>query len=1172
MKLKETFFLLSVITVVFLAGCAKQPSVATAGVVIEKFASQISAVPSNSPVEFTLIVKNTGEREAQDVKAVLGGLTFLPTGISEGSEEGQKYWKLGSTETILKPSDPGNLIGEDVQSGFKGDKSIVTWRLTAPIQVRDQTYEPTVNLVYSYSTVSTILIKAVDFNYFQSLPETEQQKTDTGVIVSKTTKGPIEVSVKTDQAIISGSSTLPIEIEFKNIGGGRTFLGGGRETSSAELYSNIKKVGEGVGLDKILVELPPDMRCSLKSTENPQNKNKIYEVRLIEGKNGRILCNKVIGGITTIQTSSMDIKVNYRYLIEGKTAIKVSKTLYQPPIVDISLLDSTVDIIHNHLAKTTSAKLDFKIKNIGNQPISGTEIKIDYAVETKTDIATILPSTETLDSFRTKPVPTPIEVPDIRTEIGAQITYDLVTVPPKLTRSQQILADETNDANNKKSDTIILDYDIAIKDLKARLANPTVPNDPSVEITANVKNNGKTVDGIFIPFTLLVNKKGDEISCSKGENKILIDIERGKDKDVVCIYKNSQQKLSFNIQASVDESVLDSNHDNDKLTKEFDIKYDIAILAGSSKGRFLEGTSDNKVVYELSTVVVNKGEIIAKNLEVDFKDGSNTLCSSLPARIEKLDPGKQANAIFCRSNPLSVDSTKVNSFPAVASVSEIPTEDRTNNKENFKFTFFYDIFPDDIKAKMRVRVPVEFRTFDIDATYKYDERSSIPSVSGTMIHLSTRPLQKLGEESLPEKLPDFSHCSSLQLPFTFKPGDSGAVSCPLDTSPEVKGQAFGPTYKTFEIKLSITPSPLPALENSGNNEKCKILNARGEPGVEFTLKDSNCRGQEIEVPTTNPLPVLVLKYFPVDSTGNTLDKSITGLDTDLSTMRVQVNNLVQDGVTKLTEGTKYHGYKASAEPSISYFVFDSKEFLSPIPVSSNKAINKENIFRPGYMKILNDVNICDYVDNKGVKQVWLLGYQFGNIEPDESNMAMGTDSKSFWGGGSYGDISNSEKTNDMPTCQKTYTLYGYNYARDVGSFLESHMHQIEITFRFVDEQLASKFISPYGEKQPTGNHCGWAHAPPNTKTDYDWRNEDDVLSDCEDWKPDGSGPYKVVDCHTWYGPFCLDDTGAKFKVWWMQNVPGKDNKLVYNDKSMRNWWEFYRDFDLALKIGKSFVS
>jgi len=332
--------------------------------------------------------------------------------------------------------------------------------------------------------------------------------------------------------------------------------------------------------------------------------------------------------------------------------------------------------------------------------------------------------------------------------------------------------------------------------------------------------------------------------------------------------------------------------------------------------------------------------------------------------------------------------------------------------------------------------------------------------------------------------------------------------------------------------------------------------------------------------------VLVIKYFPLDSSGQNVDPAITGVNQPISQLRTYVDGLTTQGIAQMTEGTKFKGYKdTSAQPAITYRVIASKEYLEAIPVSQNRIPWNPAVFRPDYQNILIRENICDYVDNQNVKQVWVWGYHHGNVEPAESNMAMGSSSQSFWNKSGYGDVSNSEQINDMPTCQKTYTLYNYNYGRGLGELLEDHGHQLESVFRFVDNSLWDKYQRPNGDTNPLAvNRCGWTHSPPNSgdwsgdRGQYDWNDKTIVKSDCEDWKPDGGGIVKDTNCNNWYEPFyktaytdtaCQEDNGAAFKVWWMQNIPGKGNNLTSQGMSLRNWWDFYADFDASIAKAKS---
>jgi hypothetical protein len=317
------------------------------------------------------------------------------------------------------------------------------------------------------------------------------------------------------------------------------------------------------------------------------------------------------------------------------------------------------------------------------------------------------------------------------------------------------------------------------------------------------------------------------------------------------------------------------------------------------------------------------------------------------------------------------------------------------------------------------------------------------------------------------------------------------------------------------------------------------------------------------------IKVIVLSYLDikngkVDASNRTLEE-----------MRAHISKTTRAGVDSLIESSRYHGYKDSNSKAVfGMSVVDNKEFLEAIPPSQNHPPWNENVYRPDYNKILTEyVDICSYVDNNKVDQVWIWGPHNETIEPTESNMSMGTLLSDYWNQEGYGDVSNSERTNDLPQCDSTYLVFNYNYSRGLGELLEDHTHQLEQTLKFVDYDLFwNRFVQPYGKTGSTINHCGWTHYGPNSEDDYDWANERVVKSDCEDWRPDGGGQVKDISCHAWYGDVCdISDSGTAFKIWWMQNLPGFNNGLTYSGKELKNWWDFYVDFDQALKDGKSLM-
>ncbi len=350
----------------------------------------------------------------------------------------------------------------------------------------------------------------------------------------------------------------------------------------------------------------------------------------------------------------------------------------------------------------------------------------------------------------------------------------------------------------------------------------------------------------------------------------------------------------------------------------------------------------------------------------------------------------------------------------------------------------------------------------------------------------------------------------------------------------------------------------------------------------------NCQISDSNLPYS--VPVLSISYIP--TSGNDLiDLNITGDlfgKSTVSGLEEYIQQVTNAGIYALNEGSKYHRYKdSSAKPSLNYSIFEHKEVLQAIP----RGFLLDSIsqtYRPDYQGILNGLNICDYVDNQGVKEVWIWGYHYGQIVPVESNQSMGTNSRAVWNHGSYGDASNSEQTDDLPICANSYTLFNFNYSRSTSENVEDHTHQIERIMPFVNSNIWNNLF--VGSQGNTASYyrCGWTHYPPNVMNygsghDYDWQNQTTVSSDCANWTPDGSGEKNNVNCSTWktyyrdpmapngYDGVCADDGGSSFKVWWMQNIPGYNNGIVYNGQYMKNWWVFIGDFDNAIK-DRTFLS
>ncbi len=320
--------------------------------------------------------------------------------------------------------------------------------------------------------------------------------------------------------------------------------------------------------------------------------------------------------------------------------------------------------------------------------------------------------------------------------------------------------------------------------------------------------------------------------------------------------------------------------------------------------------------------------------------------------------------------------------------------------------------------------------------------------------------------------------------------------------------------------------------------------------------------QRIKLPIE--IHIVIVKYFPLD--GDRIDVRVTGDWGDLlSATREKTERITRQTITSLEEGSRYHGYKdRNAKPSLKYKILDVREFLQPLPLRTKRPGDK--VPMTDYAKIMADIDIKTFVEQKGVKEVWLFAYHGDVVGLWESNMSS-----------PYGDVSNSDcDTNDLPVLKHTYTVYHYNYQRDVGEAVEDHTHQIEYLLNYVDgrdttptdkwpdllfwgkfvgSDVSDKMVPVKTQDGRQVYRCGWTHYAPNSESDYDWSNPRTIETDIEDWQPEGVGKTQKINCNRWQG------NDLKWKIYWMQNIPGANNGLAFKGKRLTNWWIFKGDWD-----------
>lgn len=315
---------------------------------------------------------------------------------------------------------------------------------------------------------------------------------------------------------------------------------------------------------------------------------------------------------------------------------------------------------------------------------------------------------------------------------------------------------------------------------------------------------------------------------------------------------------------------------------------------------------------------------------------------------------------------------------------------------------------------------------------------------------------------------------------------------------------------------------------------------------------------------TYEIPVVVVKYFPAK--GELIDIGVTGdWGKSVSSTRQKVDSITRRLVDVLGNASRYHAYKNSnAKPGVQYTVLQTYEFLEPLPTHGPGGMRAP---MTDYASIVKRINGREWVEKRGVKEIWVWGYHGGKVGLWESNMA-----------GPFGDVSNSDRDkDDLPVYSSTYTLYHYNYQRGLSEAVEDHMHQIEAVLNFIDGRDTTdekdwskllfwgKYVGSDISHKIIIPHCGWAHYPPNGVKDYDWKNQTYVESDIEDWRPDGTGKKARINCERW------NCNSLDWFTLWMQSLPGIENNLTYQGAPLNNWWMFIGDFDGAMKAKQRLV-
>jgi hypothetical protein len=187
-----------------------------------------------------------------------------------------------------------------------------------------------------------------------------------------------------------------------------------------------------------------------------------------------------------------------------------------------------------------------------------------------------------------------------------------------------------------------------------------------------------------------------------------------------------------------------------------------------------------------------------------------------------------------------------------------------------------------------------------------------------------------------------------------------------------------------------------------------------------------------------------------------------------------------------------------------------------------------------YLELVREFEMIERINRGEIDEVWLFGHPYGGYY--ESIMAG---PNSFW--------CNAPALEETDHAKRRFVIMGFNFERGVGEMLEDLGHRAESMLYKVYEgvegeaNLWERFIR-YDKTHPEKAECGNVHFAPNSVRDYDWGNDNQVLSYCDNWHnfPDLSGKPRIVDKRDWgNGDIRLHH------LWWFRHMP----HIV-----SENWW------------------
>lgn len=341
--------------------------------------------------------------------------------------------------------------------------------------------------------------------------------------------------------------------------------------------------------------------------------------------------------------------------------------------------------------------------------------------------------------------------------------------------------------------------------------------------------------------------------------------------------------------------------------------------------------------------------------------------------------------------------------------------------------------------------------------------------------------------------------------------------------------------------------------------------------------------------------VVVINYVPTNDKGKTVNQNTFpfagdgGVNPKLPVEEYNKWVLSQNIRVKagIEEGSKFRGYKNNNVPYIGIKVikyinvYEMPKIPREMPGNLFAQDSTEGYY-PDYHKLFESIRLDTLVNNYDVKEVWFNRKSLAVPESNMSSPTSGDISNAYYGSEAYGLI-NAIQPNDLPIYDKTYVVYSHWMHNGYEKILHVRGHQYERQLDVLEgstDFLWGKFKGFTVGSNGRERGCGTVHYPVNANGSYQYDNSTQVLSDIEDWKPDGSGSQKLINSSTWKRNIVINtqfptsyyknETGRNvigndpeggWMIYWFQSIPGHNNNLPFENTTLKNWWDAIYDWD-----------